>query len=280
MDCLPPASIAEATVAAGQKKSSLSVAHLIILGMLAGAYIGFGAQLYSLVTSDLPQFVGFGLTRLIGGLSFSVGLVLVVLGGAELFTGNSLIAVAAFSGRVSWRSVARNWVWVYVANIAGSLLLALVLFGARQYAMNGDQVGVSALKIAVAKVNMPFWAAFLRGVLCNWLVCLAVWMATGATDTAGKILAVILPVTAFVASGLEHSIANMFFIPMGLMVKNVASVVAVAGPLPGIERLTWSGGLIVRNLLPVTAGNIIGGVLFVACAYWAAYLLPSSGKGR
>lgn len=280
MDCLPPASIAEATVAAGQKKSSLSVVQLIILGMLAGAYIGFGAQLYSLVTSDLSPFVGFGLTRLVGGLCFSMGLVFVILGGAELFTGNSLIAVAALSGHISWRRPARNWAWVYAANLAGSLVLALVLFGAKQYSMNGDLVGVSALRIAVAKVNMPFWTAFFRGLLCNWLVCLAVWMATGATDMASKIIAIVLPITAFVASGFEHSVANMFFIPMGLMIKNVPSVVAAAGSLPGIEHLTWGGGLIVRNLLPVTAGNLAGGIVFVACAYWIAYLLPSKGKGR
>jgi formate/nitrite transporter len=280
MDCLPPASIAEATVAAGQKKSSLSVVQLIILGMLAGAYIGLGGQLYSLVTGDLSQFVGFGLTKLIGGLSFSVGLVFVVLGGAELFTGNNLIVMAAFSRRIAWGRVVRNWVWVYAANLAGSLLLAFVLFGARQYALNDGLVGVSALKIAVAKVNMPFWTAFLRGVLCNWLVCLAVWMATGATDTTGKVLAIVLPITAFVASGFEHSVANMFFIPMGLMIRNVASVVAAAGLLPGIEHLTWGNGLLVRSLLPVILGNLAGGVLFVAFAYWTAYLRPSGGKGH
>lgn len=278
MDCLPPASIAQAAVAAGQKKSSLGLVQLIILGMLAGAYIGFGAELYSLVTSDIRQYVGFGLTRLIGGLSFSVGLVLVVLGGAELFTGNSLMAIAALSGHVSWRRVARNWGWVYAANFAGSLLLVLLLFGAQQYAMNDGLVGVGALKIAVVKVNMPFWTAFLRGVLCNWLVCLAVWLATGATDTIGKVLAVVLPITAFVASGFEHSVANMFFVPMGLMLKNVASVVAAAGPLPGMESLTWGKGLFVRNLLPVTLGNLAGGVLFVACAYWAVCLRACSDK--
>jgi len=280
VDCLPPASIAEATIAAGQKKSSLNIAQLIILGMLAGAYIGFGAQLYSLVVSDLPQFAGFGLTKLIGGLCFSVGLVFVVLGGAELFTGNSLIAVAALSSRMPWRRVVRNWAWVYAANLAGSFLLALILFGAKQYSLNGDLVGAGALKIAVAKVNMPFWTAFLRGLLCNWLVCLAVWMATGAADTAGKVIATVVPITTFVASGFEHSVANMYFIPMGLMLKNVSSVVAAAGPLPGIEQLTWGTGFLVRNLLPVTAGNLAGGIVFVACAYWLAYLLPSKGKGR
>jgi len=248
--------------------------------MLAGAYIGFGGQLYSLVTSDLSQSVGFGLAKFIGGLSFSVGLVLVVLSGAELFTGNCLIAMAALSHRIAWKRVVRNWAWVYAANFAGSLLLAAVLFGTRQYAMNDGLVGASALKIAVSKVNMPFWTAFFRGVLCNWLVCLAIWMATRAADTIGKTAAVMLPITAFVASGFEHSVANMFFVPMGLMLKNIPSVVTSAGSLPGIEHLTWGEGLLVRNLLPVTLGNLVGGVLFVGAAYWAVYLRPSRVEGR
>jgi len=272
MECLPPASIAETTVASGEWKANLSVVQLLILGTLAGAYIGFGGQLFTLVTSDLPHYVGIGLSRLIGGLSFSVGLVLVVLSGAELFTGNSLIAMAAFSHRIRWGRVVRNWAWVYVANLAGSLLLAVILFGTRQYAMNEYAVGANALQLAVAKVNMPFWTVFLRGILCNWLVCLGVWIATGATDTIGKVVGVMVPITVFVASGFEHSVADMFFVPMGLLLKKVPSVVAAAGPLSGIEHLTWGSGLFIRSLLPVTLGNLVGGVVFVAFLYWAVYL--------
>jgi formate/nitrite transporter len=278
MECLSPASIAEATAASGERKANLSVVRLVILGVLAGAYIAFGGQLFTLVTSDLPQYVGTGLSKLIGGMSFSVGLVFVVLSGAELFTGNSLITMAAFSHRIRWSRVVRNWAWVYVANLVGSLLLALVLFGTRQYAMSGNAVGVNALKVAVAKVNLPFWTAFLRGILCNWLVCLAVWMAAGATDTIGKVVAAMLPVTVFVASGFEHSVADMFFIPMGLLLKRVPSVVAAAGPVAGIENLTWGTGLFVRSLLPVTLGNLVGGVVFVAFLYWAVYLRSSGDR--
>ncbi len=278
MDCLPPAAIADAAVAAGQKKTNLSTAQLIVLGVLAGAYIGFGGQLFSLVTSDLSQHLGFGLSRLIGGIVFSVGIILVVLSGAELFTGNSLLALAALSGRESWKRVLRNWVWVYASNLTGAILLAFLLFGTRQYTMNEGLVGVNALTIAVAKVNMPFWTAFFRGVLCNWLVCLAVWMATGATDTTGKIVAVIPPIAAFVASGFEHSVADMFFIPMGLLIKTVPSVVKMAGPLAGMDKLTWGTGLFVRSLLPVTLGNMAGGVLFVALLYWVTYLRPVGKK--
>lgn len=280
MECLPPAAIAEATVKTGKKKTDLSIIQMVVLGLLAGVYIGFGSQLFTLVTCDLSQFVGFGLSKLIGGLVFSIGLILVVLCGAELFTGNSLIAVAAFAHQASWNRVLRNWFLVYVSNFAGSLLLAFLLFGARQYGMGGNAVGVSALKVAVAKVNIPFWAAFCRGILCNWLVCLAVWMATGATDVMGKVAAVVFPVAAFVASGFEHSVANMFFIPMGLLVKTVPSVVKAAGDLPGLDHLTWGSGLFLRNLLPVTLGNLVGGVLFVGCLYWITYLRPVGRTSR
>lgn len=278
MECLPPASIAESMVASGERKANLSVAHLLILGVLAGAYIGFVGQFFTIVTSDLSQYVGIGLSRLIGGLSFSVALVMIVLSGGELFTGNSLLAMAAFSHRIRWSRVARNWAWVYVANLLGALLLVVALFGTRQYATNGNAVGVNALRLAVAKVNLSFWAAFLRGILCNWLVCLAVWMAAGATDAIGKAVAAMLPITVFVASGFEHSVADMFFVPMGLLLKKVPSVVAAAGSLPGIEHLTWGSGLFIRCLLPITLGNLVGGVVFVAGLYWTVYLRPTGDR--
>ena len=186
--------------------------------------------------------------------------------------------MAAFSHRIRWSRVARNWAWVYVANLLGALLLVVALFGTRQYATNGNAVGVNALRLAVAKVNLSFWAAFLRGILCNWLVCLAVWMAAGATDTIGKAVAAMLPITVFVASGFEHSVADMFFVPMGLLLKKVPSVVAAAGSLPGIEHLTWGSGLFIRCLLPVTLGNLVGGVVFVAGLYWTVYLRPTGDR--
>lgn len=280
MECLPPASIAETTVTSGERKANLSVVQLLILGALAGVYIGFGGQLFTLVTSDLSQYVGTGFSRLIGGFSFSVGLVFVVLSGAELFTGNSLIVMAALSHRIRWSCVVRNWAWVYAANLVGTLLLVVVLFGTRQYAMSDYAIGANALRLAVAKVSLPFWTAFLRGILCNWLVCLGVWMATGATDTIGKAVAGVLPIVVFVASGFEHSVANMFFVSMGLLLRRVPSVVAAAGPLPGIEQLTWGNGLFVRSLLPVTLGNLVGGVVFVAALYWVVYIHLSDDRGH
>ena len=272
MECLSPAKIAELTTAGGEKKVGLSFGRLAVLGSLAGAYIAFGAEAYLLVLSDGASFLGFGLSRILGGLVFSVGLILVVLAGAELFTGNSLVALSACCHRSSWRGVLRNWVVVYLFNLAGSVLVALLIFGARQYTMGSGSVGVAALKLAAAKVSMPFWTAFFRGILCNWLVCLAVWMASGATDTAGKVLAIVPPVMVFVASGFEHSVANMFFIPLGLLLKRVPSVMAAAGTVAGIQQLTWARGFLVGNLLPVTLGNLVGGVLFVAVPYWMAYV--------
>ncbi len=272
MECLSPAKIADLTTASGEKKVRLGFGRLAVLGALAGAYIAFGAQAYLLVLSDGSSFLGFGLSRVLGGLVFSVGLILVVLSGAELFTGNSLIALSAWCHRSSWRGVLRSWVVVYLFNMVGSVLVALLIFGARQYTMGDGSVGVAALKVAAAKVSLPFWTAFFRGVLCNWLVCLAVWMASGATDTAGKVLAIVPPVTVFVASGFEHSVANMFSIPLGLLLKNVPSVVTAAGSVPGFQQLTLVRGFLLGNLLPVTLGNLVGGVLFVVLPYWLAYV--------
>jgi len=215
MNCLPPSSIAEATVTSGERKSRLEGVKLAILGVLGGVYIAFGAQLFTLVTSDLSKVAGYGLSRLLGGVAFSVGLVLVILCGAELFTGNSLVAMAAFSHRVPWRGVLRNWGYVYLANLAGSLIFALMLFGTRQYMFSDSTVGANALKIAVAKVNMPFGTAFLRGILCNWLVCLAVWMATAAMDVTGKILGAMIPVTVFVARALNTALPICSSFPWG-----------------------------------------------------------------
>jgi len=271
LECLSPAKIAELTTASGESKIGLSLRRLAVLGVLAGAYIAFGAQASLLVLSDTSAFLGFGLSRILGGLVFSVGLILVVLSGAELFTGNSLMALSACRHRSSWRGVLRSWVLVYFFNMVGSILVALLIFGARQYMLGDGSVGVAALRLAATKVSLPFWTAFFRGILCNWLVCLAVWMATGAMDTTGKVLAVVPPVTVFVASGFEHSVANMFFVPLGLMLRRVPSIVAAAGSVPGFQQLTWVHGFLLGNLLPVTLGNLAGGVLFVAVPYWLAY---------
>jgi len=268
-----PNEIAVALREAGRRKTQLSLDRMFILGILAGAYIGFGAQLATTVSMDLAPKVGVGLSNMISGGVFSVGLMLVVLGGAELFTGNNLIWLSFLSRRSTAMAVLRNWTTVFLGNFVGSILLAVLIFIGEFYTMGGNALGIRALTIANGKVNVGFIQLVARGIVCNWLVCLAVWTATSAEDTTGKILACFFPIMAFVASGFEHSIANMFFIPMGILLKGVPTLVSQAGLT--LEHLTWTGFL-TRNLLPVTIGNVIGGGFFVATIYWYVYLRPEA----
>jgi formate/nitrite transporter len=268
-----PNEIAVALREAGRKKTQLSLDRMFVLGILAGVYIGFGAQLATTVSMDLAPKVGVGLSNMISGGVFSVGLMLVVLGGAELFTGNNLIWISFLSRRSKVTAVLRNWATVFLGNFVGSLLLAILIFVGGFYTMGGNALGIRALTIANGKVNIGFIQLIARGIVCNWLVCLAVWIATSAEDTTGKILACFFPIMAFVASGFEHSIANMFFIPIGILLKGVPNLVSQAGL--NLEHLTWAGFLS-RNLLPVTIGNIIGGGFFVATLYWYVYLRPEA----
>lgn len=268
-----PNEIAVALREAGRRKTQLSLDRMFILGILAGVYIGFGAQLATTVSMDLAPKVGVGLSNLISGGAFSVGLMLVVLGGAELFTGNNLIWLSFLSHRSTATAVLRNWITVFLGNFVGSILLAILIFIGGFYTMGGNALGIRALTIANGKVNIGFMQLIARGIVCNWLVCLAVWTATSAEDTTGKILACFFPIMAFVASGFEHSIANMFFIPIGILLKGVPNLVTQAGL--NLEYLTWTGFL-TRNLLPVTIGNVIGGGFFVATLYWYVYLRPEA----
>ena len=264
-----PFEIAAAVCEFGVRKTQMSTGRMVSLAILAGAYIGFGAQLATTVTMDTVPLLGVGLSNLLAGAVFSVGLMLVVLGGAELFTGNSLILLSLWSKRAELSGVIRNWFTVYIGNFVGSILLASIVFVGGFYSMGDYALGLRALSIANGKVNLPFVQLVARGVLCNWLVCMAVWLATSAEDTIGKIFACFFPITAFVACGFEHSVANMFFIPMGIMLKGVPGL---AGQLD-LANLTW-GGFLFRNLVPVTIGNVIGGGFFVATLYWYAYLKP------
>lgn len=268
-----PNEIAVAVRESGRKKTQLSLDRMFILGILAGVYIGFGAQLATTVSMDLAPIVGVGLSNMISGGVFSVGLMLVVLGGAELFTGNNLIWLSFLSRRSKATAVFRNWGTVFLGNFVGSILLAILIFVGGFYTMGGNALGVRALTIAYGKVNIGFIQLIARGIVCNWLVCLAVWIATSAEDTTGKILACFFPIMAFVASGFEHSIANMFFIPMGILLRGVPNLVSQAGL--NLEYLTWTGFL-TRNLFPVTIGNVIGGGFFVATLYWYVYLRPEA----
>ena len=268
-----PNEIAMALREVGRKKTRLSMDRMFILSILAGVYIGFGAQLATTVSMDMIPLYGVGLTNLVSGAVFSVGLMLVVLGGAELFTGNNLIWLSYLCGRANISSVLRSWIVVYVGNFVGSLALVLIVYLGGLYSLGSNTLGLRALSIANSKVNLGFVELVARGVVCNWLVCLAVWTATSTEDTTGKIFACFFPIMAFVASGFEHSVANMFFVPMGIMLKGVPSLVALTNL--SLTNLTW-GGFIIKNLVPVTLGNIIGGGFFVATFYWYVYLRPAA----
>jgi formate/nitrite transporter len=230
-----------------------------LLGVLAGAFIGLGAMLFVLVKSDAT--LGFATSALLGGLVFAMGLLMVVVAGAELFTGNNLIVMAWADGRVSGAQVLRNWGIVCLANFAGAAGLAVLVFASGHAGLNGGAIGQQVVKIAVAKQELPFGTALLRGVLCNVLVCMAVWMAMAGRSVVDKAVAVMLPVMAFVAAGFEHSIANMYLMPLAMLLQH--------GGLTGFPAVTWSGML--GNLLPVILGNILGGAVLVAGVYHVIY---------
>jgi formate/nitrite transporter len=265
-DCFSPKEIAERIETVGATKARLPLFSLFILGVLAGGFIGLGALYFTLVTSDAQ--LGFAASRLLGGVAFSLGLVLVVVAGAELFTGNNLLVMAWASKRITSGELAINWTVVYLANFLGALGLVALVYLSDHWRMNDGAVGANAVKIALAKATLPFWEAFFKGILCNILVCLAVWLALAGRGIADKILAIVFPISAFVAAGFEHSIANMYFIPLGILVKDRIVV-------NGSEQLFWTGFF--ANLLPVTIGNIIGGGLMVALVYYLVYRRQREG---
>ncbi|MEQ8824890.1 MAG: formate/nitrite transporter family protein [Filomicrobium sp.] len=254
LDVVPPAHIAQLVENVGVKKASMPLVPMLTLGVLAGAFIAFGGMLYTLVVTGSE--LGFGPTRLLGGLAFSVGLVLVIIGGAELFTGNNLIVMAWADGKVSLGALLRNWVIVYLGNLVGALGAVVLMQASGVLSLGGGAVAETVRTIADGKVALGVDEAFVRGVLCNMLVCLAVWMCFAAHTVSGKVLAIVFPVTAFVALGFEHSIANMYLIPIGAL---------QAGSSIGLAD-------ILANLLPVTLGNIVGGSVLVALVYWLIYL--------
>ncbi len=269
IDALLPQEMATRAEYVGVRKAETPALTTFALSILAGAFIGLGSVFATTVaagSSALP----FGVAKLLTGLVFCLGLILVVVGGAELFTGNNLIVMAWASGKVTLRALLRNWGIVYVGNFIGSFGTALMVFWSQQYTFGGGAVGETALKIASSKVGLGFGQALALGVLCNALVCLAVWLTFSARSTIDKIAAIIFPVTAFVAAGFEHSIANMYFIPYGLLIKAFDPAFALEHGLD-ISNLTW-GAFLADNLLPVTIGNIIGGAVLVAAVYWSIFL--------
>ena len=269
IDAMLPQEMAEKAEATGVRKAGLSFLSLFALAVLAGAFIGLGAM-FATTTAAASSTLPYGVARLLIGLVFCLGLILVVVGGAELFTGNNLIVMAWASHKISTWALLRNWVIVYIGNFVGSLGTAGLVFLAKQYTAGGGSVGEAALNIAVGKVNLGFVQALALGILCNTLVCLAIWLTFSARSVADKILAIIFPITAFVAAGFEHSIANMYFIPYALLIKTFDPAFAAAKKID-LSSLTW-GSFFLKNLLPVTLGNILGGAVLVAAMYWFIYL--------
>lgn len=285
IDALLPQEMATRAEYLGVRKAEMPFLKMFMLSVLAGAFIALGAIFATTVSAGgmaittasgdaaFNTSLPFGVTRLLSGLVFSLGLILVVVGGAELFTGNNLIVMAWASGKVTARALLRNWVIVYLGNFVGAIGTAGLMFFTRQYTFGSNSIGIAALRTGVAKCDLTFIQAMALGVLCNALVCMAVWLTFSARSTVDKIAAIIFPITAFVAAGFEHSIANMYFVPYALFVKmfDPDFTKTVADKVPHLEKLTWQAFWI-NNLLPVTIGNIIGGAGLVAAVYWAIFL--------
>ena len=258
-DAYSSSEIAARIESVGVTKARMALVPTVMLGIVAGGFIGLGAMYYVIVASDASM--GFAAQRVLGGVVFSLGLVLVVIAGAELFTGNNLLVMAWADRRITTAEVLRNWLVVYLSNAVGAMGLALIVYWSGHTDMNGGAIGMQYVIIAAAKTSLPFAEAFFKGVLCNLLVCLAVWLAMAGRSVTDKIVAVILPVSAFVAAGFEHSVANMYLIPLGILLR---------GSVPQAPAsLDWAG--FAANLLPVTLGNIAGGSVLVALVYFVIY---------
>jgi formate transporter len=263
-DAYAPAQIALRVREVGVTKATMPVLTKFALAILAGAFIALGSLFFTMTmtTGTTGQPPAFGLMRLAGGLTFSLGLILVVVGGAELFTGNNLIAMAWASGRVTTQQVMRNWGWVYLGNLVGAVGTAVLVWLAGVQTMGDGAVGETMVQIARSKIALDPVSALARGVLCNVLVCLVVWLCMGARTVTDKILAIVFPITAFVACGFEHSVANMYFLPIG-----VALATGTSAPLSVTGAFS--------NLVLVTLGNVLGGTVLVALVYWSVYLRSS-----
>jgi formate transporter len=267
-DAFAPRDIAARVETLGVAKARMPLLSMLMLGVMAGAFISLGALYYVLVKSD--PTLGFAASRLLGGMAFSLGLFMVVVAGAELFTGNNLLVMAWADGKLSTAEVLRNWAVVCMGNLIGAAGMAVLVVLAHLGDLNNGAVGLEVVKIAVAKASMPAWTAFFKGVLCNVLVCMAVWMSMAGRSVVDKAVAIVLPISAFVAAGLEHSIANMFFFPLAMLLQTLDGVGAGS---PVITPIACLG-----NLLPVIAGNIIGGSVLVGLVYHVIYRRGQSAE--
>lgn len=272
IDLLSPEAVTAKAESTGVKKAHNTLRATVTLGILAGTFIAFAGEFYTMVIFDAR--VGSSLAKLLGGISFSLGLILVVIAGAELFTGNTLLIIAVMTKKITWRLLLRNWVLVYIGNFIGSLFIVLLVYYSEQWHLGNFSFGAVTLKIALDKVSNDFITTMIRGILANTLVVMAIWLSYSGRTVTDKLLAIIFPITAFVASGFEHSIANMYFIPFGLLLKSNIQVqntfVKLFGNLD-LSPLTASN-FVLKNLFPVTLGNIIGGGLLVGAVYWFVYL--------
>ncbi len=272
---LKTAEITDFVIETAQDKVNGSLPKLLILSFLAGAFIAFAAEGSNMAAFNLlAEYSTYGLGRVLAGAVFGTGLMLVVLAGGELFTGNTLILAAVCDRKVKTVRMLRNWAIVYVGNLIGSLFIAYMMAHSGLFSSGADLLGAVTVKIAAGKVNLAFLPAFYLGIMCNWLVCLAVWLSYGAESMVGKIFAIFFPIWLFITSGFEHSVANMYYIPAGIMARSNPAFLELA-ELAGLSQemlsnLTWSG-FFINNLIPVTLGNIVGGGLFVGIAYWYSY---------
>ena len=263
---LTPTEMNEYAAEVAEMKIKMPVRRTFLLAILAGMYIGFGGLLVVLVGAGTAS-LSYGLVKLLMGLVFSIGLILVVIGGGELFTGSTMVALSSVNKKASWSKVFKNWGLVYLGNFVGALILAILILLSKQYQLGGGLITESILKIAASKLHYSFIAAFFMGILCNIFVCLGVWLSYSAKSTEGKILAIIFPITAFVALGFEHSIANMYLLSSAWLIKLFDPV--AASLYSGASFITLYN-IIVTNLIPVTIGNIVGG-LFIWLMYHFAY---------
>ncbi|MDZ8119980.1 formate/nitrite transporter family protein [Pontiella agarivorans] len=267
-DAYIPAAMAKRAEASALRKANRDIISAFFLAVQAGSFIALGGAFYTLAITG--STMGFGMTKLIGGLAFSLGLILVIVAGADLFTGDTLVVMGCLSKKVKISRMLKGWVFVFLGNLVGSLAMLLLFHLSGQWTDHGGVIGAKAVSIANYKVSHTFTAAFVSGMLCNILVCLAIWLCYSSRSVTDKILSIIFPITAFVAMGFEHSIANMYLIPAGLILKSNPDIVS---QLHGadLSNLTLQGFLL-NNLLPVTVGNMVGGALFVGTIYWILYL--------
>ena len=267
-DAYMPAEMAKRAEASAIRKANRDMVSAFFLAVQAGSFIALGAALFTHVVHDMQ--LGMGLTKLIGGMSFSLGLILVIIAGADLFTGDTLMVMGCFTGASRISRMLKGWVFVFLGNLVGSLAVLFMIYMSGHWLGNGGLVGAKALAIANHKVNLTFTQAFASGMLCNILVCLAIWLCYSSRSVTDKILSIVFPITAFVAMGFEHSIANMYFVPAGLLLKHNPEIVALLNGAD-LSNLTIPGFLF-KNLLPVTIGNMVGGAIFVGTIYWILYL--------